>query len=702
MSDNQKSRIPNQEDKNPQGTSSIVRPMMMWIILLGLLPVLFFFSFKKSDIDRTDTLSVSDFELLLNAKRIRRAVVEEQSSSNIQKITGEYWPMAIAPGAAEGLRRYVTKVIYTDSLEALIRSNCPLRDVKQSSGIWSNLLLSLLPIVVLALLFYFFFIRQMRSANSAAFQFGKSRAKLLNQSDTGITLKDVAGITEAKEEMQEIVDYLKAPERFQRLGGRVPRGVLMVGPPGTGKTLLAKAIAGEAGVPFFSISGSDFVEMFVGVGASRVRDMFDEGKKNAPCLIFIDEIDAVGRSRFTGIGGGHDEREQTLNAMLVEMDGFEPNSGVIVLAATNRPDVLDPALLRPGRFDRQVVIDLPDHKGRYEILKIHAKKIKLDKSVDLRQIARGTPGFSGADLANLLNEGAIIATRANKPSVGMPELEEARDKVQWGKERRSRKMTERQRRLTAYHEAGHTLVNLFCEHAEPLHKVTIIPRGMAMGATMFIPENDRYDITENEAIDMMTMGMGGRCAEQLIFNELTSGGSMDIRQATSMAKRMVCEWGMSKALGPLNYAVPQEHVFLGRDITRTDGVSQTTAREIDVEVRRLVDEAETRATKILTDHKDMLCKLAEALLVNETMTAAEVYALLELPPRVLSNEGFEEDNKEDDKEAPQKEVIREMVDLLTAEVEKRKGDKEDFPTEDCASGDNADRQSTEKEPPPKG
>ena len=669
MSDKLKPKNTGPDGKKMPEPGSIARPMMMWLILLAFLPMLFYFTFKKGDIDKIDVLSVSDFELLLNAKRINRAVVEEQSSSNIQRIRGEYWPLAVSPDTPEGLRKYETKVIYTESLEALVRANCPNRDVKQSSGIWNNLLLSLLPILVLALLFYFFFYRQLRSANSAAFQFGKSRAKLQNQSDTEITLKDVAGITEAKEEMQEIVDYLKAPEKFQRLGGRVPRGVLMVGPPGTGKTLLAKAIAGEAGVPFFSISGSDFVEMFVGVGASRVRDMFDEGKKNAPCLIFIDEIDAVGRSRFTGIGGGHDEREQTLNAMLVEMDGFEPNSGVIVLAATNRPDVLDPALLRPGRFDRQVVIDLPDHKGRYEILQIHAKKIKLDAEVDLKQIARGTPGFSGADLANLLNEGAIIATRANKESVGMAELEEARDKVQWGKERRSRKMTERQRRLTAYHEAGHTLVNLFCEHAEPLHKVTIIPRGMAMGATMFIPENDRYDITENEAMDMMTMGMGGRCAEQLIFNELTSGGSMDIRQATSMAKRMVCEWGMSKALGPLNYAVPQEHVFLGRDITRTDGVSQATVREIDMEVRRLVDEVEARATRILTEHKDLLCKLAEGLLVNETMSAAEVYALLGLPPRVLSNEGFEDDIKEPP--SADKAELKEMVDLVNSEIEKR-------------------------------
>jgi len=450
----------------------------------------------------------------------------------------------------------------------------------------------------------------------------------MNDDENQIRLKDVAGIDEAKEEMQEIVDYLKDPKKFQRLGGRIPHGVLMVGPPGTGKTLLAKAIAGEAEVPFFSISGSDFVEMFVGVGASRVRDMFAEGKKNAPCLIFIDEIDAVGRSRFSGIGGGHDEREQTLNAMLVEMDGFEANSGVIVLAATNRPDVLDPALLRPGRFDRQITIDLPDMQGRCDILKVHAAKYKLSPDVDLMQIARGTPGFSGADLANLLNESAILATRLEKESIGLPELEESRDKVRWGKERRSRKLTDEQRRLTAYHEAGHTLVNIFCKHAEPLHKVSIVPRGMAMGATMFLPEQDRYNITENEALDMMAMGMGGRCAEKIIFNELSSGATMDIRQATSIAHKMVCEWGMSPKMGPLNYQGREDHIYLGRDLTRSEGMSPDTSREIEMEIRRLVDGAEARADAILTEHKEMLEKLAQELLVRETMNASDVYELL--------------------------------------------------------------------------
>lgn len=633
--------------KSGGGPSLLSRQMMLWFFVLAVVPLLIFFSFRNSGGD-VDVLSTSEFEDMLRVKRVQSILIEEQPSSGIQEITGKYWRKVEDVGKKTRLRQFKTKVIYTDALDQSIRFNCPQRDVKPASTLLSSLLISVLPLLLLILVFYFFFSRQMRSSNRAALQFGKSRARMLNPSDDKVTLKDVAGITEAKEEMQEIVDYLKDPSKFQRLGGRIPRGVLMVGPPGTGKTLLAKAIAGEADVPFFSISGSDFVELFVGVGASRVRDMFAEGKKHAPCLIFIDEIDAVGRSRFSGIGGGHDEREQTLNALLVEMDGFEPNSGVIVLAATNRPDVLDPALLRPGRFDRQIVIDLPDMQGRYDILKIHAQRIKLDPKVDLRHIARGTPGFSGADLANLLNEAAILATRLNKNMVGEAELEESRDKVRWGKERKSRKMTERQRRLTAYHESGHTLVNLYCKYSEPLHKVTIIPRGVALGATMFLPEGDRYDITQNEAFDLMAMGMGGRCAEQIIFNELTSGGSMDIRQATEMARKMVCEWGMSSSLGPLDYAGHQDHIFLGRDIARTESFSPETAREIDLEIRKLVDSAEERATTILTKHKDQLVKLAETLLEKETMSAEQVYELLDMKPRIVEDNIIDTIQMDDD------------------------------------------------------
>ena len=613
----------------PNKQQSFGRQIFLWAIIFISVPLLCFI-FAKDGKSAPSQLSASQFDAFLEAGKIDSVTLEEQNSSIIQVLSGKYWSDG---DNNKVLLPYKVKVVYTDALDAAIRKHCQNRTVKSSSGLLSGIFMSVLPLLIMLALFYFLFLRQIRSSNGAAFQFGKSRARLMNPSDDKITLKDVAGITEAKEEMQEVVDYLKDPGKFQRLGGKVPRGILMVGPPGTGKTLLGKAIAGEAGVPFFSISGSDFVEMFVGVGASRVRDMFEEGKKHAPCMIFIDEIDAVGRSRFSGIGGGHDEREQTLNALLVEMDGFEPNSGVIVLAATNRPDVLDPALLRPGRFDRQIVIDLPDLNGRLEILKIHAKRYKIQEGVDLTHIARGTSGFSGADLANLLNEAAILATRKDRQAIELGDLEEARDKVCWGKERRSRKMTAAQRRLTAYHEAGHTLVNIYCEHAEPLHKVTIIPRGMALGATMFLPETDRYNITENEAKDMMTMGMGGRCAEKLIFHELTSGASMDISQATEMARKMVCKWGMCPRLGALSYAGREEHIFLGRDITRSDDFSPETAREIDIEIRRLVDAAEQRAMEILETHIDQLKLLAETLLEKETMSSAEVYQLLGMKER---------------------------------------------------------------------
>lgn len=608
-----------------------MKHLAFWVVLLFIGPLLMM-TFKGGSAAKVVDLKAAEFEELLNGRRIFSVTLEEQQSSSVQLIVGEFWPNEVPLGSAEGLLRYRTKVIYTDSFDQMLRRSGVMRDVRSSNNLLLNVLLSLLPIVLLVGVFYFLFSRQIRSANRGAMQFGKSRARMLNPSTEKVTLNDVAGITEAKDEMQEIVDYLKSPARFQRLGGRIPRGVLMVGPPGTGKTLLAKAIAGEADVPFFSISGSDFVEMFVGVGASRVRDMFEEGKKHAPCLIFIDEIDAVGRSRFSGIGGGHDEREQTLNALLVEMDGFEANSGVIVLAATNRPDVLDPALLRPGRFDRQIAIDLPDLRGRYDILCIHAKKVALDPAVDFRVIARGTPGFSGADLANLINEAALLATRMNKDTVGMVELEESRDKVRWGKERRSRKIDEKDRRITAYHEAGHALVGLLCEHTEPLHKVTIIPRGVAyLGATMQLPEQDRYTMSRSELVDDIAVSMGGRVAEKLVFKEMTSGASMDIRHATEIAKKMVCQWGMSEKMGPLNYIGREEHIFIGRDITRSEDYSPETAREIDLEIRKLVEEGEARVTELLTKHLDKLELLAETLLNRETMQGAEVYELLGIP-----------------------------------------------------------------------
>lgn len=485
-----------------------------------------------------------------------------------------------------------------------------------------------LPVVVLLALF-FLIRQQMKMAGRGALSFGKSRAKMLNQDRNKITFKDVAGCDEAKEEVWELVEFLKDPKKFQRLGGKIPKGVLMVGPPGTGKTLLAKAIAGEADVPFFSISGSDFVEMFVGVGASRVRDMFEQGKKNAPCLIFIDEIDAVGRHRGHGLGGGHDEREQTLNAMLVEMDGFDTQEGVIIIAATNRPDVLDPALLRPGRFDRQVVVSLPDIKGREEILKVHAKKVKLSEDADLSKIARGTPGFSGAELANIINEAALLAARRNLKGIGTPELEEARDKVRWGRERRSLALSDKEKENTAYHEAGHAILIELLEHTDPLHKVTIIPRGPSLGSTMWLPEGDKFNHRKAELLDDLVVSMGGRVAEEIQFSDVTNGAMGDIRQATNIARSMVCAWGMSEKIGMIEYGEPEGAVFLARDISRARNYSEATAQKIDEEVKRLIDHAYDHAKDLILKHKDKLDAIAHALLEFETLDGTHIKEIME-------------------------------------------------------------------------
>jgi cell division protease FtsH len=477
---------------------------------------------------------------------------------------------------------------------------------------------------------WIFFMRQMQGGGGRAMGFGKSRARLLTEKVGRITFEDVAGIDEAKQELEEIVEYLKDPQKFQRLGGKIPKGVLLVGPPGTGKTLLARAIAGEANVPFFTISGSDFVEMFVGVGASRVRDMFEQGKKNAPCIIFIDEIDAVGRHRGAGLGGGNDEREQTLNQLLVEMDGFEANEGVILIAATNRPDVLDPALLRPGRFDRQVVVPNPDVVGREKILKVHMRKVPLASDVDPKIIARGTPGFSGADLANLVNEAALMAARKGRRSVAMSEFEYAKDKVMMGAERRSMVMTEDEKKLTAYHEAGHALCMLYAEGHEPLHKVTIIPRGRALGITMFLPERDKYSQSKLEIKAMVASLFGGRVAEELIFgpDKVTTGAADDIRRATTLARRMVTEFGFSEKLGPLRYSENEEEVFLGHSVTQRKNVSEATAKVIDEEIRRIVDEGEQTARDILTLRLDELHALAKGLLEYETLSAEEIRRII--------------------------------------------------------------------------
>ena len=511
-----------------------------------------------------------------------------------------------------------------------------------------GILLSWFPMLLLIGV-WIFFMRQMQGGKGGAMGFGRSKAKLLNEATGKVTFNDVAGVEEAKEEVEEIVEFLKDPRKFSRLGGKIPKGALLIGPPGTGKTLLAKAIAGEANVPFFSISGSDFVEMFVGVGASRVRDMFEQGKKNSPCIIFIDEIDAVGRSRGAGLGGGNDEREQTLNQLLVEMDGFDTNEGIILIAATNRPDVLDPALLRPGRFDRQVVVGNPDIIGREAILKVHIKKINTGPDVKLRTIARGTPGFSGADLANLVNEAALLAARKNKRVVTMSDVEEAKDKVMMGAERRSMVMSEDEKKLTAYHEGGHAIVALNEEASDPIHKATIIPRGRALGMVMRLPERDQLSVTREKMHSDIAVAMGGRIAEEIIFghDKVTSGASSDIDMVTKMAKNMVTKYGMSKELGTIAYGENEEEVFLGRSVTKQQNMSEETAKKVDAEVKKIVDKGYERARKVLTDKIDDLHKIAKALLIYETLSGDEIRDLI--LKDIKPSRSFE-DSKDDNKE----------------------------------------------------
>ncbi|MCX8495658.1 MAG: ATP-dependent zinc metalloprotease FtsH [Akkermansiaceae bacterium] len=532
------------------------------------------------------------------------------------------------PATAMAFSVPVSAAIQSEDLSKLLKDKAT---YERSKDYLSNALFTFLPFLLVIGILFFLFRQQMKSAGRGAMSFGKSKARLLTMDRNKVTFKDVAGIQEAKEELFEIVDFLKDPRKFQKLGGSIPKGVLMVGSPGTGKTLLARAIAGEADVPFFSISGSDFVEMFVGVGASRVRDMFEQGRKHAPCLIFIDEIDAVGRHRGHGMGGGHDEREQTLNQLLVEMDGFDTQEGVIIIAATNRPDVLDPALLRPGRFDRQVTISLPDVNGREEILRVHVKKIKLAAGVDLSKIARGTPGFSGAELANLINESALLAARRGLTAVTLDEMEEARDKVRWGRERRSLAMSEEEKTGTAWHEAGHAYINMVIPHTNPLHKVTIIPRGPYLGATMYLPDGDKYSTQKKEALANLIVTMGGRIAEGFHSDDVSNGASGDIRQATSLARHMVCEWGMSDKLGMVEYGEGDGPVFLGRGDMggRRANYSGHTAQAIDEEIKRFIDEAYATATQILTENRDKVELIAKALLEYETLDASHLRDLIE-------------------------------------------------------------------------
>jgi ATP-dependent metalloprotease FtsH len=520
-----------------------------------------------------------------------------------------------------------TGFIGEQTLEKLNKANLPYEISRESEGgFWQQMLITWLPIIVVAVVFLLF-MRQLQMGGGKAMSFGKSKARLLSESQKKITFADVAGIEEAKDEVEEIIAFLKDPKKFTRLGGRIPKGVLLMGAPGTGKTLLARAIAGEAGVPFFSISGSDFVEMFVGVGASRVRDLFEQGKKNAPCIVFIDEIDAVGRHRGAGLGGGHDEREQTLNQLLVEMDGFESNDGVILIAATNRPDVLDPALLRPGRFDRRIVVPRPDVKGRLGILKVHTKKMPLGPNVALDVVARGTPGFSGADLENLVNEAALLAAREDKDQLDRHDFEMAKDKVLMGPERRSMIISDQDKRITAFHEAGHALVGKMMKGSDPVHKVTIIPRGRALGLTQQLPLEDRLNLSREAANDQIAVAMGGRVVEELVFGQITTGASNDISMATDLAHKMVCEWGMSEKIGPLHFGRNEEMVFLGRDFAEHKEYSEQTAVDIDAEVRRIVTANHERAKQVITGNMDKLNVLAEALLEYETIDGAEIDVL---------------------------------------------------------------------------
>jgi cell division protease FtsH len=541
---------------------------------------------------------------------------------NAYEIQGEY-----STPANQKFRTTIAKEDSPAVSKALRDKNVQINVKEVHNNDWLILLVNAAPLLLLAG-FVFFLMRQMQAGGNKALSFGKSRARLLSAQQKKVTFKDVAGTDEAKEELQEIIEFLKDPQKFQKLGGRIPKGVLLVGPPGTGKTLLARAIAGEANVPFFSISGSDFVEMFVGVGASRVRDLFEQGKKNAPCIIFIDEIDAVGRHRGAGLGGGHDEREQTLNALLVEMDGFESNEGVILIAATNRPDVLDPALLRPGRFDRRVVVARPDVKGREEILRVHTRKVPLSDDVDLSIIARGTPGFSGADLANLVNEAALWAARQNRKFVMQVDFEMSKDKVLMGVERKSMILSDEEKKNTAYHEAGHALVAAMTPGADPVHKVTIIPRGMALGLTMQLPTDDKHSYTKEHLEAMLAVLMGGRSAEELFLGYITTGAGNDIERATDIARNMVCEWGMSE-LGPLAFGKKEEAIFLGREIAQHRDFSEDTAVQIDKEVKRIVSKSYGDAKKILDTNRDTLDRIAKALLVREVLDANEVKLLME-------------------------------------------------------------------------
>jgi cell division protease FtsH len=603
--------------------NSTAKQLLLWVSVLAFLFVVWQYVAKTAGTGKETNVSYSQFQNDVDAGKVKDITVNgTELSAHYKDNTKESFHTVI-PAA-------FTPANYPDLMKSMREHGVEITNKDQNQSFWLSALISIAPVALLLGLFLFM-MRQMQSGGNKAMSFGKSKARLLSMQQKKITFNDVAGVDEAKEELKEIIEFLRESQKFQRLGGRIPKGVLLVGPPGTGKTLLARAVAGEANVPFFSISGSDFVEMFVGVGASRVRDLFEQGKKNSPCIIFIDEIDAVGRHRGAGLGGGHDEREQTLNQLLVEMDGFEANDGVILIAATNRPDVLDPALLRPGRFDRRVMVDRPDIRGREEVLKVHAKKVPMAEDVNLNILARGTPGFSGADLANMVNEAALTAARFNRKAVHMYDFEIAKDKVMMGAERKSMLLSDDDKRDTAYHEAGHVLVGAMREHSDPLHKVTIIPRGMALGVTMHLPEEDKHTVTKEYLDTQLAVLMGGRCAEEIFMGRKTTGAGNDIVRATELARRMVCEFGMSD-MGPLTYGKKEQEVFLGRDLGQSRDYSEDTARKIDAEVRSFVDAGYNSAYSILNSNHDIMHRMATALLERETLDAAEIKLIIEGKP----------------------------------------------------------------------
>jgi cell division protease FtsH len=594
--------------------SPFYKNLALWMVI-GLIVLVLFNVFQASQ-PSSGKMVFSDFLKRVESGEVKEVLIRGKS------VTGKL-------GDGSTFRTFTAD--YPDLVKLLRDKGVKIAVEPEDSNPWYAYVLQWVP-MLLFIGVWIFFMRQMQGGGAKALSFGKARARLISEKTNKITFQDVAGVEEAKEELREIIEFLKDPPKFQKLGGKIPKGVLLVGPPGTGKTLLAKAIAGEANVPFFSISGSDFVEMFVGVGASRVRDLFEQGKKHAPCIIFMDEIDAVGRHRGAGLGGGHDEREQTLNQLLVEMDGFETNEGVILIAATNRPDVLDPALLRPGRFDRQVVVARPDVKGREEILKVHARRIPLAPDVALNVLARGTSGFSGADLANLVNEAALLAARQDKKTVEMIDFENAKDKVLMGVERRSIIIPDAEKRTTAYHEGGHALVAYLLPGADPLHKVTIIPRGRALGLTMQLPTDDRYSYSKEFLVNQITILLGGRAAEEIVFQQQTTGAGNDLEKATEMARKMVCEWGMSEKMGPLTFGKAEEHVFLGREVSRPKDYSEETAIVIDSEIKRIVTDAASRAKHLLDSNLEKLHALARALLERETLDGEEIHRILATRP----------------------------------------------------------------------